>query len=136
MASGVKSDAAGLRNLDPDASTLESADFHRRAQNLRRARTHDATVHEVAFLKRRADVFAADGPGLFVLVTFHQVNSASRFIVGGETDVDRFDLQVASELVEDFLSVEVTPDGFAVVVRCIRVLTSDDQMCVAHVLVR
>ena len=69
-----------------------------------------------------ADVFAADGPRLFVFVAFHEIDPPRRFIVRGKADIDGLNLQIAAKLIEDFLSVEVAPDRFAVGIRSVSVL--------------
>ena len=81
-----------------------------------------------------ADLFAGDEDGLLIGVVFHEVDAVDGFVVGCESDVDGFDEEFAVEFVEDFLCVEVAPDGGAVCVGCVGVFAADDDVGEAHVL--
>ena len=77
---------------------------------------HDPRVDGLAFLEALADLLAGDEDRLFVGVVFHQVDPANRLVERGEPDAQGTDLQIAGQVVEDLLGVEVAPDGRAVVV--------------------
>jgi len=77
--------------------------------------------------------FAGDEHRLFVLMIVHQIDAADRFVVGGETDQQRADLEVAGEVVEDRLGVEIAPNRLAVVVRSVGMFAPDDNIREAEV---
>ena len=81
-----------------------------------------------AFLERSANLFSGNEDGLFVLVEFHQVDAADGFVIGGKSNVERVNLQVAVEFVENLLSVEVAPNRRAVVVGGVCMLAADNQV--------
>ena len=88
----------------------------------------------LAFEQRFADILAGDEDRLLVFVAVHQVHAADRIVVRGKTDFDRLDLQIALQLAEYFLGVEIAPDGRAVVVRGVGMLAADDDVGEAEVL--
>ena len=71
---------------------------------------------------------------LLVLVVVHQIDPADRLVIGGEADQQRVNLQIAAEVLEDLLGVEIAPDRLAVVVGGVGVLAADDDVGEAEVL--
>ena len=72
--------------------------------------------------RRLADLLAGNEHRLLVRVVVHQIDAAERLIEGGKADQQRMDLQVARQVVEDLLGVEIAPDRLAVVIRGVGVL--------------
>ena len=50
-----------------------------------------------------------------------EVDAAEALVERRETDLAGLDRELAREVVENLVSVEVAPDGFAVLERCVRV---------------
>jgi hypothetical protein len=63
-----------------------------------------------------------------------EIDPSERLVEGGEADVAGRELQIAGELVEDLLGVEVPPDRRTVLEGCVRVLAADDQIAESVVL--
>ena len=63
-----------------------------------------------------------------------EIDAAHGLVVGREADLHRLDLQVAGEVIEDLLGVEVPPDRRAVVVGRVGVLAPDDDVGEAEIL--
>ena len=72
--------------------------------------------------------------GFSSAMVLHQIDAADRLVVGGEAHIQRFDLQIAGQVVEDLLRVEITPDRRTVVIGRVGVLTSYDNVRKTEVL--
>src|SRR5690606_11407492 len=101
-----------------------------------RFRADDARIGGLAADKLLAQDAPRDGHGLPSLrrVLLDQAAAAEFLVVGGEADIDRADGELAVDLLEDLLRVEIAPDVRAVKVRRVGVLAADDDVAEAVVL--
>src|SRR5262249_36569402 len=103
-------------------------------QHFGHLRTQDARIGTLALLELLAHLRPTDREGLLVGVMVGQIDAADRLVVGREADLAGTQLQLAGQIVEDVLGVEVAPDRLAVVERRVGVLAADHQIAEAVVL--
>ncbi len=84
--------------------------FHCGGENSRRTGAHNTRIDVFALLQRGANLLSRNEYRFLVFMALHQIDAPDRFVIRGKADVERMNLQIAAQILENLLGVEIAPN--------------------------